>query len=122
MTNEDFVRRIAVLYNQAMSLQNDEDYEINRPQAEKLIKVLTFFAEESKRQDGKLEPVCLSPREMHGGVTATFLVFDIYNEKIQRFCDAMKGCSAIGIDSTDEGVCISCTIPDVFVPIDRTKN
>ena len=117
MTNEEYVQRLAVLYNKVLSLRKDEDYIVNQPQMDKLIAVLEFFLDEAKRLDGKVERVSLKPKEEHGGVTATFLVFDLYGPKVIKFCEVMSACSAITIDTTSEGeVCISCTIPQVFVP------
>lgn len=116
LTNEEYVRRLGILYNKVLSLRRDEDYIVNQPQMEKLVALLEFFLDMAEDLDGKVEPVELKPREEHGGVTATFLVFDLYEEKVTRFCDVMRGCSAIGIDTTIDGeVCISCTVPDVFV-------
>ena len=117
MTNEEYVKRLGILYNKVLSLRKDEDYVINQPQMDKLVKVLEFFIDESKRLDGTVLPTVLSPREGHGGVVAKFPVFDIHGDKIARFCEAMSGCSAIGAEPTsDNQVCIDCTIPDVFVP------
>lgn len=116
MTNEEYVKRLGILYNKVLSLRKDADYIVNQPQMDKLVAVLEFFLDEAKELDGKVEPVQLKPKEEHGGVTATFLVFDLYNDRVSRFCDVMRGCSAITIDATSKGeVCISCTIPDVFV-------
>lgn len=116
MTNEEYVRRLGILYNKVLSLRKDTDYIVNQPQMDKLIAVLEFFIDTAKDLDGHLEPVKLTPKEEHGGVTATFLVFDLYDEKVLRFCEVMKGCSAITIDTTSDGeVCISCTVPNVFV-------
>ena len=117
MTNLEYVRRLNVLYNKVLSLRKDTDYIINQPQMDKLIAVLDFFLDAAKELDGNVEPVNLRPKEEHGGVTATFLVFDLYDQKIPKFCEVMSACSAITIDTTSEGeVCISCTIPQVFVP------
>lgn len=119
MTDTEYAKCLALLYQQVLNLREDKDYVINQPQGEKLIKVLDFFMDEVRDQDGMLEPVRLVPREEHSGVTATFLVFDLYGEKVQRFCDVMNACSAITVDSTEEGVCISCTVPNVFVRRDE---
>lgn len=116
MTNEEYVRRLGILYNKVLSLRKDSDYIINQPQMEKLVALIEFFMDMANELEGKVEPVQLQPKEEHGGVTATFLVFDLYGEKVLRFCNVMKECSAITIDTTIQGeVCISCTIPDVFV-------
>lgn len=115
MTDLEYVKRLEILYKKVLSLRSDEDYAINQSQMDKLIKVLTFFMDESKRQDGKLAPTKLVPREEHGGVTCTFLVFDIYGDTVKQFCDVMKECSAITIDGTEDGICISCTVPNIFI-------
>lgn len=115
MTGEEYVRRLGVLYDEILRLRKDDDYAVNQPQMDKLVAVLNFFLDAASELDGKVEPVMLAPKEEHGGVTATFLVFDIYGDKVQRFCDVMRHTSAITIDSADEGICISCTVPDVFV-------
>lgn len=115
MTNEEYVARLGILYNKIMSLRKDSDYVVNQSQMDKLVQVLEFFIDEAKKQDGTIEPIRLVPREEHGGVTATFLVFDIYGDTVQRFCDVMRHTSAITIDSCTDGICISCTVPEVFV-------
>ena len=115
MTNEEYIARIGALYSKIMSIRKDSDFVVNQPQMDKLVDVLTFFMDTAKKLDGKVEPVKLVPREEHGGVTATFLVFDIYGDDVARFCDVMRYASAIGIDSMDEGICISVTIPNVFI-------
>lgn len=116
MTDEQYVQRLGFIYNKVLSLRKDGDYIVNQPQMDKLVAVIDFFLDAAKRLDGKLEAVDLTPKEEHGGVTATFHVFDLHGEAIQRFCDVMRGCSAIGIDTTIDGkVCIDFTIPNVFV-------
>lgn len=116
MTNEEYVKRLGILYNKILSLRTDADYIVNQPQMDKLVAVLEFFLDTAKELDGRVDPVKLKPKEEHGGVTATFLVFDLYDQKVLRFCEVMKACSAITIDTTSEGeLCISCTIPQVFV-------
>lgn len=116
ITNEEYVAKLGALYKKVMSFRKDSDYIVNQPQMDKLVKVLEFFLEMARKSNGKVEPVELIPREEHGGVTATFLVFDIYGDDIGRFCDVMRFTSAITIDSViDEGICISCTVPDVFI-------
>ena len=116
MTNEEYVSRLGKLYDKILSLRRDDEYIINQPQFEKLIEVLNFFMDSAKDGSGKVEPVKLIPREEHGGVTATFLAFDIYGEAVQKFCEVMRFTSAITIDATTQGeVCISVTVPEVFV-------
>lgn len=117
MTNEEYVKHLGILYNEILNLRKDEDYVVNQPQMDKLVEVLEFFLDAAKRLDGSVEPVVLQPKEEHGGVTATFLVFDLAGEQVAKFCDVMRNCSAIGVDAKTNGeVCISCTVPKVFVP------
>lgn len=120
MTNEEYVKRLGMLYNEVMSFRKDENYIINQPQMDKLVEVLEFFIDTAAKLDGRVEPVKLVPKEEHSGVTATFIVFDVIGEAVQRFCDVMRYCSAISIDGTEDGICISCTIPNVFKPIEST--
>lgn len=120
MTDEVFVARLGKLYHEILKLRKDSNYTLNQPQMEKLVKVLDFFMKAAGELDGVVDKVDLIPREEHGGVTATFVVFDIYGEKVKEFCEAMIGCSAITIDATESGeVCISCTVPEVFVPLKK---
>lgn len=119
MTNEEYVKRLGQLYDKVLSLRDDDDFVINQPQMDKLIEVLNFFLDTAEKSNGKVEPVKLVPRAEHGGVTATFVVFDIYGEDIQKYCDVMRHTSAITIDGTEDGICISVTVPEVFVPVKK---
>ena len=119
MTNEEYVKRITQLYNKVLSMKKDGDYAVNQPQMDKLVEVLNFFLDTAKKSNGNVEPVKLTPKEEHGGVTATFIVFDIYGDDIQKYCDVMRHTSAITIDGTEDGICISVTVPEVFVSIKK---
>lgn len=116
LTNEEYVRRLGVLYNKILSLRKDDDYVVNQEQMDKLVEVLDFFIKASKKSNGKVEYTKLTPREQHGGVTATFIVFDVYGDDVQEFSKVIGYTSAVSIDATTDGeVCISVTIPNVFV-------
>ena len=119
LTNEEYVKRLGQLYEKDLRLRDDDNYVINQPQMDKLIEVLNFFLDAAQKCNGKVEPVKLTPRAEHGGVTATFLVFDIYGEDIQKYCKVMSYTSAITIDATEDGICMSVTVPEVFVPIEK---
>lgn len=119
LTNEEYVKRLGQLYEKVLSLRDDDNYVINQPQMDKLIEVLNFFLDAAQKCNGKVEPVKLTPRAEHGGVTATFLVFDIYGEDIQKYCKVMSYTSAITIDAAEDGICMSVTVPEVFVPIEK---
>lgn len=122
MENESFqteddraLQRFAELYEWAMQKRKDEDYIVNQPQMNKLIDVLEFFMDMAQKCHGSVEPVFLRPREEHGGVTANFTVFDLYGEDLRRYCEIMQYVSAMTIDAGMDGVCISVTVPYVFV-------
>ena len=119
LTNEEYVKRLGQLYEKVLSLRDDDNYVINQPQMDKLVEVLNFFLDAAQKCNGKVEPVKLTPRAEHGGVTATFLVFDIYGEDIQKYCKVMSYTSAITIDAAEDGICMSVTVPEVFVPIEK---
>lgn len=120
MTDEKYVKRLAQIYEQVMSYRKDENYAVNQPQMDKLMEVLDFFNDIADKCDGEIVPIELVPREEHGWIMVKFVVFDIYGEEIQRFCDVMRCASAIGVDCETNGkVCISVTVPNVFVPINE---
>jgi len=115
MSDYEYVQRLGALYNKVMSLRKDEDYVVNQPQMDHLVDVVEFFLNTTEDCTGSVESVILMPREEHGGVTATFLVFDVYGEKVKEFCNVISHCSAMTIDANEDGVCISVTVPHVFV-------
>lgn len=117
MTNEEYVRRLGILSNKVLSLRKDDDYAVNQNQMDKLIHLYEFFIELADESCDEVEPMVLTPKEEHGGVTAYFLVFDVHGEKVKRFTALLSECSAVGMDVADGRVCISCTVPNVFVPI-----
>lgn len=115
MTNEEYVRKLGIMYQKILDARSDEDFIVNQPQMDKLMKIVEFFVDATMRLKGSVEKVDIAPREEHGGVTARFIIFTVRGDTVQKFCDVMRFCSAISIDSTDEGICISCTVPNVFV-------
>lgn len=118
MTDLEYVRRLGIIYQEVLKLRKDSDYRVNQPQMDKFVKVLDFFMDEASAQGGTVEPVKLVPKEGCGDLTAMFLVFNLYGDKVLRFCDVMRNCSAIGIDTLADGrLCIACTVPDVYVHI-----
>lgn len=116
---DDFVAKYGRLYNRIISLRKNEDFVVNPKQMDKFLDLVQFFIVKSKEAggDSTVDPNGFSPREYHGGVTATFVVFDIYGEEVPAFCKVLKNCSAVTIDCIgDSMVQISCTVPNVFVP------
>lgn len=117
MNDVEYVRRLGVLYQEVLKLRKNDEYRINQIQMDKFTKVLDFFMKHTI-DDDYVDPVDIAPEELHGGVTAVFVVFDVCGDEVLEFCEVMKACSAITIDSLEDGrICISCTVPDVFVPV-----
>lgn len=113
----DFVGEYGRLYNKIMALRKDQDYVINPLQMDRFLDLVRFFIIKSKDATGsKVDPNGFAPRECHGGVTATFIVFDLSGDEVSEFCKVLKHCSAVSIDCIDDAmVQISCTVPNVFV-------
>lgn len=116
MSEKDLFCMIGGVYSQMMAERNDEDYVINRPQYDKFSELMRFFLEKADELGGEIVPAMVSPKEEHGGLTVKFTVFDVYGEQVEKFCNLLKACSAVSMDVTDDDkVCISCTVPNVFV-------
>lgn len=112
----EFAKRLIEAQKQAMDGMTPEDFDINPDQLQKLNNLVEFFKKAAKDLGGKIVSVDLDPLDPPCGVTARFIVFDLFGEDIQRFCDVIRECSAISMDvmDTDE-IEISCTIPNIFV-------
>lgn len=119
--NDEFedIAYLGRLYEELLNSRNVDDFKINEIQFAKFAKVVEFFTTTAHKCNGKVEPVKLDPRAEHGGVTAEFIVFDIYGDGIPQFCEVMSYTSAISIDATYDGICISVTVPNVFVPVEK---
>lgn len=116
MNIEDFLRDTGGLYEYLLSLENDSDYVVNDEQFQHLLDIIEFFDDICRECGGTYEPCELSPRRQHGGMTARFYVLSLNGDNIERFCNLMKHTSAISIDAeTDGKVCLSVTVPYVFV-------
>ncbi len=114
LSDAEIVARLSALYKIVMSFRKDDDYEVNQDQMDKLCKLYRFFLDAAGSLGGKVDSCKLVPREEHSGVTATFLVFDLYGTQVPAFCEVLKECSAVTIDTVNDSICISCTIPNVF--------
>lgn len=116
MSDEEYVSQVAKLYDKVMKLRKDEDYEVNMKQMDKFLEIVSFFSKTAVTNDAELVPIELSPKELHGGLTAKFVVFHLFSDDIPEFCKALKGASAFTIETDlDNKVCISVTVPDVYV-------
>lgn len=116
LTDEEYLARVGRLYQKVLSFRKNDDYTVNQTQMDALLKVVDFFLGLANSLDGQVQRVDLNPAEEFGGVTATFLVFQVSGNKVIEFCNVMRACSCIGIDTLENGdICIDCTIPNVFV-------
>lgn len=116
MTDYEFARRFQAAFERMMATLDDNDYLVNQEQQAKLLSVVAVFAKQIKEIGGQFNGYELIPRLEHGYVTATFPIVDLTGKSVQDFCTALSEASAITMDATDDGVCISVTIPDVFYP------
>ena len=120
---EDYIGYFAQLYHQMISNRRNEDYEINPVQMDKFLALLSFFRNKIDPEfDEGIEPFHLEAREEHGGFSADFCVFDLTGEEIPVFAQFISCCSAITIDArTDSQICLSRTVPDIFVRRDEEE-
>lgn len=115
MSNKDYAEYIWELYKREMNSRNNDDYEADPTQMQKLIDAYGFFMEIAGTCNGKVELSKLVPREINGGITAYFTVFYLNGESVRQFCKILQGFSALSIDSLEDGtVCLSFTVPRVF--------
>ena len=120
ISDEEFAKRFIAAFDESMKDAKPEDFEVNPEQLKKLEDLVAFFKKAAKDLGGKVVSVDLDPLMPPSGVTANFIVFDLFGDDIQRFCDVIRECSAISMDVTNKNeVSISCTIPAVF--IEKTK-
>ena len=116
LSDEEFFRVFGEVYDEYISSKKDEDYEINPPQWFKLLRVIKYFIDLSKANNGKVEPCTLMPRLEHGGVTAYFRVLDFKVRDIPTLCEMLTQVSSITIDATTDGyVCVSVSVPNVYI-------
>ena len=122
MENINCIKNIVRLYESTLAIKKDEDYTVNQAQMAKFIELWNFFVNQTKKSSGSIEAIELSPKVEHGGITACFTVFDVYGKELRHFCELMSYASAVTIDATTDGICISVTVPEVFVPIGKNRD
>ena len=112
----EFSKRLVSAYQKATENINPDEYIVDIEQFRKLNNLVEFFKNTAKELGGKIESIDINPAEPPNGVTANFIVFDLFGDEIKRFCDVIQHCSAISMDVTvKDEICISCTIPGIFV-------
>lgn len=115
MDDNWFIRKFGQVYESVMKLRKNEDYVVNAVQMDRFLDLVQFFIRKSEEYGDKVEIEKAEPKQEFGGVTATFVVFGVRGDEVREFCKVLKYCSAISIDAVEDGVAISCTVPDVFV-------
>lgn len=118
ISGEEFVAMIGAVYEQIRAMRQNSDYVVNQPQMDKFDELLAYFVKKTAEyEEDNIQSISLEPIDECGGLTAHFLVFSVNGEEaVQEFCKVVSYCSAFDIDSiADEGICISVTVPRVFV-------
>lgn len=118
MDDQWFIKKFGQIYERVMALRSNDDYVVNPVQMDKFLDLVSFFmrkANEYKEDFVEIERT--EQKQEFGGVTATFVVFDLHGENnVAAFCKVLRCCSAVCVEATEDGaVCISCTVPRVFV-------
>lgn len=115
ISDQEFAKRFMAAYRKEMEDFDPEEFQINPQQLKKLVDLIDFFKKAVKDLGGKIESIDIDPATPPNGITANFIVFDLFGEDVQRFCEVVRHCSAISMDVTvNDEVSISCTIPNVF--------
>lgn len=115
MKDEEFLARLGTFYDVVQEFRSDDDYEIDEKQALKFYDALAFFREQADELGGKIEDVILKPTYVSGGITATFVIFDVKTKDVSRFCEILQNSTGLYIEATNDGeVRLSITIPNVF--------
>lgn len=109
-----FVKKFGEIYNKVMALRRNEEFVVNPRQMDRFLDLVNFFLHHLETEDS-VEIEENEPKTGIGGVTATFLVMTLRGDEVLEFCKVLRCCSAVSIDSCEDGACISCTVPDVFV-------
>ena len=116
MNDTEFLRMAGQLYEYALSRENDDDYILNMPQYLKLVEAQAFFTRLAEANDGTLETVRLSQRERCAVLEAQFLVLDLKPGDLPGFFRVLQYSTGLCLDAKTTGeVCMSMTIPDVFI-------
>lgn len=115
-TNEDdLINSFYKMYHEEMNLRNNDDYEVNKAQASRLINAYNFFNKIIQRDGGHIETLKYNPKEESCGVTFYTTLLYLYGDDILELAAIVSDMSALSIDSTIDGeVCVSFTIPEVF--------
>ena len=114
MTDHEFAAMFTAEYERMMRSLKDEDYLVDTVQQAKFLRIVGEFIRLAKEFDGQIDQIEVIPRMENSGVTATFPIVALSGKSVSDFCSALHEASAISMDATDDGVCISVTVPNVF--------
>jgi hypothetical protein len=115
MTDYEFAKQFQDEFDRRMAALHDENFIVDPAQQQKLLAIVLQFYRLTKEIGGRIDDYELIPRMQHGGVTATFPIVDLSGKSVRDFCNALAEASAISMDAADDGVCISVTVPYVFI-------
>ena len=115
MSDYEFAKQFQDEFDRQMASLNNDDFIVDPAQQEKLWAVVFQFSKLIKEIGGRIDCYELIPKMQHGGVTATFPIIGLSGKSVRDFCAALSEASAVSMDATDEGVCVSVTIPFVFI-------
>lgn len=115
ISNKEFAKRLSAMANEVLQSVSMDELDLNREQLQKFDDLVNFFESSAVALGGRIDSINITPAFGVGDLTASFIVFDLAGEDIQRFCDVIRNCSAISMDVTaDDKICISCTVPNIF--------
>lgn len=115
MKREEFSYWYGV-YREEIAQRKNKDYVVNEEQMRKFKEAYDFFIGLVDRHHGVVESVDLIPKEEHGGMTCELPLMYLHGTEMQDLSKIISYMSAISIDANTDGVvCVSFTVPNVFV-------
>ena len=112
---DNFLKDLWSNYEKVKEKLSDSDYECDSVQMNKFIDLVEFLTDEADACGGIVDNINLSPKDTMGGIDAYFDVLYLYGEKLQKFCEILKGASAVSFDcDINNRVNVSITVPRIF--------
>lgn len=123
MGDVEFAKEITRIYNEEMGMRDENDYTVNEIQMERFFDICHFFRGIIKDiGEGYMEPIRFNPIEERGSITVYLRIMDMQGKEIQEFCDVFRYASAVSMNpTTDDMICISISVPQVFIRKDEKK-
>ena len=122
MNDEEFARKLGIFMNEMLDSRKNEDFVVNQPQLDKYLEAVSYFQHIAENDpDTTIEPIKIIPKEQCGYLTVYCNIFYINGADIRAFSEVISYCSAFTVDPLiDDRVCISLTVPDVYIEKDQT--